>query len=623
MTRFVMKQKGIYLFYIISSLFFTGLYFISHSLLEKRSGLPPEIRKESVVKIDGIELRNSRDIMYVLSHRSIGDQIVLKFRDSGSGEIKEQTVTLVTYYSGRFFPGFYLALSLVVLGLGCLVILFRPQDPKAHVFFWLSALFSTTAVVTGAFHTQLGNWRADLTTTAFFFGFALSPVLIVRFALMFGNLKRKFPYWILFIPAVVFIIVLEIIYLRSSRRFSLPDYWLYEDFSFFFRIFILAVTLSAIILFLQFFRQATSQETRAQLKWVFIGLFFGLGPFLFLAQLPRLIGFSSLITDETSDLFFIILPIALTFTILKFRLMDVDFFINKGLVYSFLTIFTVGFYLFLVSVFQKLFAGIFSIRGPVIMAGSALTAAAAFHPARHLIQGVVDKAFFRKKYDYQTTLSLFNKSAYLCAGDDDLLQLFKQTLNEALPLESVSIGIFDERARISARLSQMSVSGMKYFLKRMDEGESYDFVAWTGAVLKADNIDFSFTGELEKEGIHLIIRLPFHSTSQSGLVLAGPKKSGAKFTADDLMLIRTMSDDLSLYLERIKLQEDVIRERAEKQKLDEMNRMKTEFVSTVSHELRTPMSTLLGISELLQNEKLTDMTKRLNLIRLMAGSVAG
>ena len=56
-------------------------------------------------------------------------------------------------------------------------------------------------------------------------------------------------------------------------------------------------------------------------------------------------------------------------------------------------------------------------------------------------------------------------------------------------------------------------------------------------------------------------------------------------------------------LERIGLQEEVIYERASKEKLDELNRLKTEFISTVSHELRTPMSSIQGLAEILQARK--------------------
>jgi signal transduction histidine kinase len=98
----------------------------------------------------------------------------------------------------------------------------------------------------------------------------------------------------------------------------------------------------------------------------------------------------------------------------------------------------------------------------------------------------------------------------------------------------------------------------------------------------------------------------------------GKKKSGERFTRDDLELLLTMSRELASNLERIRLQEEVFEERAEREKLDELNRLKTEFVSSVSHELRTPMSSIRGLAEVLQAGKIKDKAKQDELISLMA-----
>lgn len=74
--------------------------------------------------------------------------------------------------------------------------------------------------------------------------------------------------------------------------------------------------------------------------------------------------------------------------------------------------------------------------------------------------------------------------------------------------------------------------------------------------------------------------------------------------------------------ERVGLQEDVIYERASKEKLDELNRLKTEFISTVSHELRTPMSSIQGLAEVLQGGRVSDPAQRERYLGLLAGESA-
>jgi two-component system phosphate regulon sensor histidine kinase PhoR len=60
-------------------------------------------------------------------------------------------------------------------------------------------------------------------------------------------------------------------------------------------------------------------------------------------------------------------------------------------------------------------------------------------------------------------------------------------------------------------------------------------------------------------------------------------------------------------------------ERATREKLEELGRLKTEFISAVSHELRTPMTSLRSISELLKSNRIADPARREKLLELMAG----
>jgi PAS domain S-box-containing protein len=60
--------------------------------------------------------------------------------------------------------------------------------------------------------------------------------------------------------------------------------------------------------------------------------------------------------------------------------------------------------------------------------------------------------------------------------------------------------------------------------------------------------------------------------------------------------------------ERMRAEEEII---LAKEQAEEMNRLKTNFLSNMSHELRTPMVGILGYSEIMKNETKDDMTKRM------------
>jgi len=358
-------------------------------------------------------------------------------------------------------------------------------------------------------------------------------------------------------------------------------------------------------------------EERAQIKWIFLGLFVGLGPFILLYQLPQLFKSAPLISDEFSNVFFIFLPLAVAFAIIRFKLMDIELIINRSLVYSFLTIFTVTVYLFFVRFLHEFVSRLANIQEVVVAAIAALAAAAAFHPARRKIQHFVDKSFFRVSFDYRESNRSFNEKAHRMAVKDHLVEYFLTKVENTLPLESSGILVYsvqgDKKIRIVTK-----AGGKELDLRQTEVFEQSRISAKRGAVRMEEGIDFSNEMILADSGLEVVISLPFRFMDLEGFLLLGKKKSGERYSPEDLDLLLSMANGLALNLERIVLQEEVFLERAEKQKLDELSQMKTEFIATVSHELRTPLSSIHSLSEMLQDGRVKDKAKEEELLGVMA-----
>ena len=190
------------------------------------------------------------------------------------------------------------------------------------------------------------------------------------------------------------------------------------------------------------YTRISNPTERQQTKWVMAGLlgtFILFVPFIvvtifFPPSQPSLerVMFMYLVYIPLYAFSYLCLPGGIAFAILRYRLYDIDVIIRRTLVYATVTGLLALVYFGSIITLQALFQSVTGERSAFVIVLSTLLIAALFAPLRHRIQAVIDRRFFRKKYDAQQVLARFAITARdetdMNALSVELMNVVKETM---------------------------------------------------------------------------------------------------------------------------------------------------------------------------------------------------
>ncbi len=185
------------------------------------------------------------------------------------------------------------------------------------------------------------------------------------------------------------------------------DFW--SSLSDNFNLLQLPLTIAALVSLVLRFLRAKERE-RQQIKWLTYGT--AIMAVLIVGSIFVLNDPNSPLDDLIFDLAIMLLPLSIGISILRNQLYDIDRLINRTLVYGLLTVSLALVYVGMVIGLQslvRLFSGQVS-QFPVVIVASTLAIAALFQPLRHRLQRVIDRRFYRRKYDAVKVVAAFSST---------------------------------------------------------------------------------------------------------------------------------------------------------------------------------------------------------------------
>lgn len=137
-----------------------------------------------------------------------------------------------------------------------------------------------------------------------------------------------------------------------------------------------------------------------------------------------------------------ILYLGLGFAILRYRLWDIDTIINRTLVYGILSAILSLTYVGIILLAHALTSALTAQQlgdPPLVIVGSTLLIVALFNPLRHRIQTLIDRRFYRRKYDAAKILAAFTASLRTEIDLTDLSEHLVHVVDETMQPTHLSL----------------------------------------------------------------------------------------------------------------------------------------------------------------------------------------
>jgi hypothetical protein len=409
-----------------------------------------------------------------------------------------QNAGLSTRFYAAYNVGLMAAMALIYVAVAAIIFWRRPDDRMA-LFTSLTLVvfgtFATTLTEPLAAQSSIWNSLIDIATSLAWVGFPI-------FLYLFPD-GRFVPRWTR-VPAALWVAVQVPYFLRLDT--VNPGNWPVAVQG------LLYTGLFATGIYAQVYRyrHVSTWRQRQQTKWVLLGLIAAVvativALYVLPVALPPLAQsgtLADLAVDTATFLAAVMIPIAIGFSMLRYRLWDIDLLINRTLVYGPLSAILVGMYSASTSLFQKLWISSTGDTSDATAVLTTLVLVSTFTPIKGRLQLLVDRHF---KEVPEPGRRLRDYAAHV------------QSVLEVIDPECMTRRLLDEAVAAFG-----AVSGVVYW----GSGQPWQVVHTVGEWDGDDHL----SAPLESGGLAL------------GHIALGARADGASYTTQDGLLLRQTAE---------------------------------------------------------------------------------
>ena len=558
---------------------------------------------DRIVSVGGQEPRDRAEFYSLVRSAPAGS--VLSYRVARAERVLDLKIPSLrfTFRDWLLCFGMYIVIGLAFLVIGIAPYFYRTSSSVAlplclmvsMVFIWFQTTFD--------FMTD-GVLPKEIRILAL----ALTPSAAIHLALLLKNANVGTPPRRFHLAAIYGIGLL--LGALNSAAFFLPGrIWIPIYRSSY--VFVCVGALAFLLIIAKALRESQSDLDRSRLRVMLVGALVG---FLIpaLAAMAAT-GLDLRIPYNVALIPTVFFPISVAYALLKYSLFDLSNTLKVALSRIGLVTALIGIYAALALLVAP-WAGEYA-KDPLVPIFFSILVVPLFNPLLRWMEKVVDRYIYRQDYDpamAQAEISLFLRTLDSAPA---LAQGFLDRIIEKLGIMGACVVYRSKHSNqvvtaVSAVMTNMKETIVGEFNVVADvlAGRSYQGLSREEVIKNPHYSERreSLLGVFERCAAELFLPLVYEREVR-GMVCLGAKRSHNEYSAEDLRLVVTLSEQLALSLENGGLYEESVaaRQKAEEsnKRLLEMDRIKKDFVANICHELRTPVSTIIGFSEILREDR--------------------
>ncbi len=412
------------------------------------------------------------------------------------------------------------------------------------VFTSAVSITTTTFFDMNTTHHVTALWSVSLPVAA---------TALIYLALVFpreATLIKRWP-WARFIPWFLCLGIAVPAWLEVTRPSSALAYIMVWQASYAYMALGIAIFLFMLVWHIL---RSESAIVRQQSRVIVFGAALAFAPMMIFYLLPT--AFSASPQEFRAAIYFpllILLPLSITYAILRYRLLDVDRVLGKALIYALTTAAALAAFYGLLNVLSYALRRTIAADNPWLIALYLLLLVFGLMPLRNLMQRLIDRLFYRSPADYQRVLNNLAAGLVITPDIERTVELLDQQIGMALAPESFVIYLYDDDQALylvgSQKKRDYPVFDTEHPLIRLLRGAKAAFWFPPEATLP---LDLAASEDFQRLGCRAFVPLRYEG-SLIGFMALGMRRSGDPYNQEDLNFLSTVGGQSTLALENARL----------------------------------------------------------------------